>query len=105
MPPAVRRVATEMQRKLQPGPALALFAALSGATFPLSSAAVTDNDAPMAQVKALAERLEPQSTQLHAALTSDQTSEAEPELAIRLQTTETQQPALQGPCQQIGRGV
>ncbi|MBK7719966.1 MAG: hypothetical protein IPJ36_14875 [Simplicispira sp.] len=89
-----------MQRKLPVRKALALAAALRAAATPLSSVAATDTDALVAQVKALAERverLEAQNTQLRSALETDRISENEPELATRIKAVEAQQQALQGP--------
>ena len=89
-----------MQRKLPVRKALALAAALCAAATPLSSVAATDTDALVAQVKALAERverLEAQNTQLRSALETDRISENEPELATRIKAVEAQQQALRGP--------
>ncbi|AVO41032.1 carbohydrate porin [Simplicispira suum] len=89
-----------MPRKLCARSALALAAALSAAALPLSSVAATDTDALIAQVKALAERverLEAQNIQLRTALESDRISDTEPELATRLKAVEAQQQAMKGP--------
>ena len=93
-----------MQRKLPVRKALSLAAALCAAATPLSSVAATDTDALVAQVKALAERverLEAQNTQLRSALETDRISENEPELATRIQAVEAQQQALQGPAHKL----
>ena len=85
--------------------ALALAAALCAGTLPLTAtAAATDTDALLVQIKALAERverLEAQNTQLRSALDSDRISENEPELATRLKAVEVQQQALQAPSSKL----
>jgi high affinity Mn2+ porin len=66
---------------------------------PLTAHAI-DNEALLAQIKALVERverLEAQNTQLRSALESDRISENEPELVTRLKAVEAQQQALQTP--------
>lgn len=83
---------------------LALAVALCAGSLPLSAAAANDADALLAQLKALAERverLEAQNTQLRSALESDRISENEPELATRLKSVEAQQQALQSPTSQL----
>ena len=77
----------------------ALAVALSLGAAPMTAAAV-DNEALVAQIKALVERverLETQNTQLRSALASDRISENEPELVTRLKAVEAQQQALQTP--------
>ena len=84
--------------------ALALSAALCVGTLPLTAAAATNTDALLAQLQALAERverLEAQNTQLRSALESDRISENEPELATRLKAVEAQQQALQAPATKL----
>lgn len=84
--------------------ALALAAALCAGALPLGAAAATDNEALLAQLQALAERverLEAQNTQLRSALESDRISENEPELATRLKAVEVQQQALQSPTSKL----
>lgn len=81
----------------------ALAVALCLGIAPLSAMAA-DNDALMAQIKALVERverLEAQNTQLRSALESDRISENEPELATRLKAVEAQQQALQAPAKKL----
>ena len=93
-----------MRPSLHGRTALALAAALCAGTLPLGAAAATDNDALLAQLKALAERverLEAQNTQLRSALDSDRISENEPELATRLKAVEAQQQALQAPASKL----
>lgn len=97
-----------MRRKLPAHKAVALAAALCAATLPLASEAATDSDALMAQVKALAdrvERLEAQNAQLRTALESDRISENEPELATRLKAVEAQQDALKGPASKLAEAL
>lgn len=84
--------------------ALALAAALCAGTLPLTAAAATDTEALLAQLKALAERverLEAHNSQLRSALDSDRLSEQEPELATRLKAVEAQQQALQTPTRKL----
>ena len=84
--------------------ALALAAALCAGALPLGAATATDNAALLAQLQALAERverLEAHNTQLRSALESDRISENEPALATRIKTVEVQQQALQAPASQL----
>jgi high affinity Mn2+ porin len=70
---------------------------------PLTAHAI-DNEALLAQIKALVERverLEAQNTQLRSALESDRISENEPELVTRLKAVEAQQQALQTPAKKL----
>ena len=93
-----------MLRTLPARKAVALATALCAGTLPFASQAATDSDALMAQVKALAdrvERLEVQNAQLRTALESDRLSENEPELATRLKALEAQQDALKGPASKL----
>jgi dynactin complex subunit len=81
----------------------ALAMALSLGAVPLTAHA-TDNEALLAQIKALVERverLEAQNTQLRSALESDRISENEPELVTRLKAVEAQQQALQTPAKKL----
>ena len=89
-----------MRLPLSQRTALALAAALCTGAAPLAATAATDTEALLAQVQALAERverLEAQNTQLRSALDSDRISDSEPELATRLKAVEAQQQALQAP--------
>ena len=93
-----------MRRKLPARKAIVLAAALCAASLPFASEAATDTDALMAQVKALAdrvERLEVQNAQLRSALETDRISENEPELATRLKALEAQQDTLKGPASKL----
>jgi hypothetical protein len=81
----------------------ALAMALSLGAVPLTAHAI-DNEALLAQIKALVERverLEAQNTQLRSALESDRISENEPELVTRLKAVEAQQQALQTPAKKL----
>ena len=77
--------------------------ALSLCAVPLTAHAI-DNEALLAQIKALVERverLEAQNTQLRSALESDRISENEPELVTRLKAVEAQHQALQTPAKKL----
>lgn len=79
---------------------LALAAALCVGTLPLSAAAATDTHALLAQLQALAERvehLEAHNTPLRSALESDRLSANAPPLATRPTAVQVQQQALQAP--------